>query len=133
VEFDPPSRWKGFSCLGGVASPARSCLLRYLYSLSGVIDGLARSLPFYSAVQPVNNAAGALNSNTFPLLRSLRYFGRGSGTNKKPTRLTSLAQLLDRSRSPNVNTHSHVPTQQRLTLYSLRPTFIDPTALTYYE
>jgi GTP cyclohydrolase II len=38
------------------------------------------------------------------------YFGFGSGTNKKSARLTSITQALDRSRNPNVNTHSQVPT-----------------------
>jgi hypothetical protein len=38
------------------------------------------------------------------------YFGFGPGTNRKSVRWTNLAQIFDRSRNPNTDTHPQVMT-----------------------
>jgi hypothetical protein len=83
-----------------------------LYSLSGVVHGLSRSVHYCSAPQPVNNAVASWQSVKFllPIPGLGRHFRFGSGTNKKPARWTSLPQLFDRSRNPSTDTHSQVLT-----------------------
>jgi hypothetical protein len=82
-----------------------------LYSFSGVVHRLSRSVVICSTAQPVSNAVAMRNSISIPGRISFRYsFGFGSGTNMKPARSTSLAQHLDRSRNPIADTHSQVPT-----------------------
>ena len=82
-----------------------------LYSLSGVVHRLNRSPRICSAIQTVNNAVAMPNPNfSFQEKSPQCNFGLGSGTNEKPARSTSIAQSFDRSRNPNADTHSQVPT-----------------------
>src|SRR5207245_6694568 len=82
-----------------------------LYSFSGVVHRLSRSLWIYSGTQTVNNAVAMPNSNFVFQKEALQCnFGFGSGTNRKSARWTSLAQSFDRSRNPNADTHSQVLT-----------------------
>src|SRR2546425_4609180 len=82
-----------------------------VYSFSGVVHRLNRSLRICSAIQTVNNAVAMPNPNSsFQGKSPLCNFGLGSGTNLKPARSTSIAQPFDRSHNPNADTHSQVPT-----------------------
>ncbi len=64
-----------------------------------------------SATQTVNNAAEPiLMTKVLQTLSASLHLGFGSGTNRQPARLTSIAQSLDRSRNPSVTMHSQVPT-----------------------
>ena len=82
-----------------------------LYSLSGVVHRLRWSPPIRSTAQTVNNAVAMPAANlSFQAQPPQGKLGFGSGTNRKPARSTSLAQLFDRSRNPNADTHSQVPT-----------------------
>jgi hypothetical protein len=82
-----------------------------LYSLSGVVHRLNRSFLICSAIQTVNNAVAMPNPNfSFQEKSPQCNFGFGSGTNVKSARSTSIAQLFDRSRNPDADTHSQVPT-----------------------
>jgi hypothetical protein len=79
--------------------------------LPGVVHRLSRSFRIDSGIQTVNNAVAMPEpSFSFRQISASANFGFGSGTNTKPARSTSLAQTFDRSRNPNTDTHSQVPT-----------------------
>lgn len=89
--------------------PASSPGLRGTYRFSGVVHRLSRSFWIYSATQTVNNAVAMLTSNI-----RFNYLGLGPGTNTRNVRSTNIAQNFDRSRNPNMDTHSQVMTSNVL-------------------
>lgn len=94
-----------------------------LYSFSGVVHGLSRSIT-YSTTQTVNNAVKKLVKRVLALSPQLWHFGLGPGTNMNSARSTSLTQSFDRGHNPNADTYSQVPTTDVLhyTAYAPRST-----------